>query len=129
MVFLNYIDIFTPWHLKILELFNDPKDFLSWKAQQGNVSFSGAGIRQQVALEAFPELKEKRDFVNLIVRDLNIRGLLIFDKLGGIVSDHYESRTTPIGKQFIAYIKKSTSKFGRFVRLILCSPLMARARD
>lgn len=104
MIFLNFIDTLTPWHLKILKLFNDP---VEWGKQNGitwpNWSAGGASMLLEHAL---PELKGRREFYDQIARDLYIRGLWNSESLHGMTTSHglFGSRSTAMGKNFIRFI-------------------------
>jgi hypothetical protein len=66
------------------------------------------GGASAVLYDAFPELKEKPDFAQQIIRDLSARGLSSdWDSMNvmGSRSGMFASRTTSIGKQFLEFIK------------------------
>jgi len=104
-MFLNYIDILTPWHLKLLGFFNDPKEW----GKKNNITFPNwmmAGPSSALEV-AFPELKDKREFYDQFVKDLSVRGLLHdaqFLHVSMSESGVFSSRTTEIGKKFIRFI-------------------------
>lgn len=104
-LFLSLIDTLTVWHLKLLELFNDPPAYLQkHKLQIGNISM---GAMSQLVENAFPELRGRRDLYDLIWKDLYSRALVTTDGLhtmmtgSGIVA----KRTTKIGILFLEFIK------------------------
>jgi hypothetical protein len=108
-MFLNYIDTFTEWHIRILMFFNDPR---GW-AKKHDIVFPqyAGGSASQVLEDAFPELREKQDFYVQIVKDLSDRGLMNNGRSLGVLSTTGEmlgSRTTRIGKRFIEFIEFST---------------------
>ncbi len=103
-MFLSFIDTLTVWHLKLLDLFNDPPTYI----QKHNLRFSvSMGAMSHLIESAFSELKGKRDLYDLIWKDLFSRALVTTDGLhtmmtgSGIVA----KRTTEIGRLFLDYIK------------------------
>jgi hypothetical protein len=55
----------------------------------------------------YPELQKRRDFYNLIVRDLHARGLFSSDTVQTMTTGGgmFASRTTRLGDQFLGFIK------------------------
>ncbi len=105
LMFLNFVDSFTPWHLAILKFFDNPKQW----GQQHGVSFSTpsfAGSLSQILEEAFVGLKGKRELYDLFVKDLFSHGLMNTESLHGVMSGSgiFASRTTAMGKQFLTFI-------------------------
>jgi hypothetical protein len=104
LMFLNFVDLFTTWHIRILMFLNKP---IAWAEKQG--------VRLPLSLEdylgetleiAFPELKGKKDFYTLIENDLDIRKLISIGNPRRPIAKPYlpRSLTTDIGKQFIKFI-------------------------
>jgi len=103
-IFLNQIDNFTTWHIKILHFIDDPQQW-----------FSNAGITPKdymmgslhsVIIDAFPELKDQDALLDIIWNDLNTAG---FHRTGSLKttmtsSGLYVSRTTDLGKEFLSFI-------------------------
>lgn len=106
LMFLNFIDKFTVWHLKILDLLNDPSDY----AHSRGMNFPDwhMGGVSTVIEHVFPELKGRREFYDLINKDLISSGLLMDSSLHGTMtgSGMLQSRSTAIGKKFISFISK-----------------------
>lgn len=104
LVFLNFIDSATPWHLIILKYFNNP---VEWGKKHG-VNFPNIPVGSlSSGLElAFPELQGKRETYNLFAKDLFNRGLLGTDSLHTSLSEGaiFASQTTSLGKQFLDFI-------------------------
>ncbi|HZS62004.1 MAG TPA: hypothetical protein VFA43_22220 [Gemmatimonadaceae bacterium] len=100
LVFLQAVDQFTPWHVRVLDLFQDPK------ARGFNSETWTAGSRAHVLEAAFPEIRAHPDFVRLLVRDLYTRGFLSVDSLGGQVSGSgmVQKLTTPLGDRFLRFV-------------------------
>jgi hypothetical protein len=104
-IFLNLIESFTLWHIKILQLFNNPKEWLEVnKIEKPN--YFAASLASVVEL-AFPELKGRNDLYELIWDNLYSSRLHDSGSLGGIVSENalWDSRTTLLGKRFLSFIK------------------------
>jgi len=103
-IFLNLIETFTIWHIKILKFFDDPKTwFHSNNRKISNYIYLGLS---DILEDAYPELKVKADFYNLIWLDLSRAGLHNTGSLKGIISSSglLVSRTTDLGKQFLDFI-------------------------
>lgn len=105
-IFLNLISDYTIWHVKILKLFNNPIDYFE-KHSLTVPNFMSASLSSILEI-AFPELKGKTDFYNLIWDDLHRAGL---HKTGGLQtmmssSGLMVSRTSDFGKRFLGFIEK-----------------------
>jgi hypothetical protein len=104
-IFLDYIDEFTPWHLRILAFFDAP---VEWARAQGIVLPDPhwyAGSPSQALEKAMPELVNRRQFYDVVVAGLENRKLLG----GGIhgmstVQGMIAQRTSPHGREFISFI-------------------------
>jgi polyhydroxyalkanoate synthesis regulator phasin len=106
-VFLRFIDELTPWHLRILDLFDGPEEW----ARRNKVKFPewGMGGGSTVLEFAFADLRGRRDFYDQVVSDLQVRGLLpqgafLHTTMSG--GAMIASRTTTMGKQFLKFIRK-----------------------
>lgn len=95
-MFLNFVDTFTVWHLRLLNLFHAP-------VRQKAV-FSGA--LSHVVEDAFPELRGRRGFYDQVWRDLYTRGLVNTESLHGLMSADglTDRRTSDLGGQFLSFI-------------------------
>lgn len=104
-MFLSFIETLTVWHLKLLELFNDPPQYL----EKQNISFTGysMGSMSHLVENAFPELRGRRDLYDLIWKDLYSRALVNTEHLHTMMtgSGIIAKRTTEIAIQFLNYIK------------------------
>lgn len=104
-MFLSLIDTLTVWHLKLLELFNDPSAYL----EKNKIQFTGysMGAPSHLVENALPEMKGRRDLYDLIWKDLYSRSLVTTEHLhvtmtgSGIIA----KRTTEIARLFLAYVK------------------------
>lgn len=107
LMFLQFIDELTPTHLAILALFNGP---IRWM-EQHKIQYPGWGMGgvSAVVEQCFPALRGKREVYEQVVRDLQARGLIhqgqfLNTTMSG--TGMVESRTTEIGKFFIAYVSE-----------------------
>lgn len=105
-VFLNLIDNFTIWHIKILHFFDDPKEWFA-KAQQTPPNLM-IGSMHRVLIEAYPELKKESELLNLIWRDLHNAGLHNSSELKATMSGDsvLSRRTSKLGKEFLDFIRE-----------------------
>lgn len=104
LMFLNYIDQFNEWHLKILWFLNNPNEAFIDKQRPNHYTGS-----KSLLLEAeYPELKIRRNFYNQIVKDLYSRGLINTESLNVTMTGDgmFSSSTTESGKNFIKLITK-----------------------
>lgn len=106
-MFLNFVDYFTAWHLRLLAFLQDPP---AWENRMG-VALPRGTIVSNIpsTLEAaFPDLRGRGDFCRQLVRDLYERGLTTLDAraLGTNVSPDapFQPRTTSLGTQFLDFI-------------------------
>ena len=95
-VFLSLVDSFTEWHLRLLKLFQAPPPL--------DVTLMGS--LSQVAETAYPEIKGKDAFRDLVWKDLFERRLVSTDHLHTSMSASSlkAKRTTDLGDEFIAFI-------------------------
>ena len=109
MIFLNYVDTFTSWHLRIMRFLDD----LQSHSQKYAAQHSGWDWDepQTVLEDVYPELNGKPGFQIQILRDLSERGLSRRDNLriSVMTTLHgrkavFVSQTTPMGKQFLEFI-------------------------
>jgi hypothetical protein len=105
-MFLNYVDDFTPWHLHILNFFDDPGE---WMRRKG-VPLPGwqAGAPASVLEHCMPELAGRRGFYDTILASLEQRGLLGSGGIHTMTSGPglFSSRTTTIGKEFLHFVSR-----------------------
>jgi hypothetical protein len=108
LMFLEFIDVLTPWHLRILRFFQNPSDW----AKNNNLQYPNWEIGRPLTFlrHAFPELTGREDFYELLIKDLFNRGLLQSPNLNEEMAAEglLMSRTTSFGNRFIAYIKTPT---------------------
>lgn len=107
-MFIQLVDEFTVWHIRILRFLQDPRSWLQQRdmhaPEHATVSFS----TEQVLLIAFPELKGQREFYVLVDTTLGRKGLT---KVGGMDTaiskrEALIKQTTEFGDRFLAFILK-----------------------
>ena len=104
-VFLNLVDTFTVWHLRLLDLLENP---VRWFQVHGEGPPSiHIGSLDSVIEAAFPELQGKRDFYDQVVKDLHDRGLIEIESVHTIMSGRglMEERASSMGLQFLRFIR------------------------
>ncbi|MBZ5668115.1 MAG: hypothetical protein LAO04_00065 [Acidobacteriia bacterium] len=106
LMFLNFIDTLTPWHLRILRFLQGPA---AYRAAKGMTSTNQAvGSPARVIEHTFPELRGQRAFYDQIVSDLFSRGLMNSEPSGlhamMTASGVLAKRTTPMGDAFLAFV-------------------------
>jgi hypothetical protein len=97
-IFLNFVDSFTEWHIRILRLFRAPP----------SASTILSGALSAVIERQYPELKNRREFYDQVWRDLFLRGLVNTEGLHVMMSGHglTQQRTTRLGSRFLDFISE-----------------------
>ncbi|MYC67557.1 MAG: hypothetical protein F4X12_14610 [Acidobacteriia bacterium] len=108
-MFLRYVDEFTPEHLGILTLFNDPTDWFAGRGLPFPDMYMG-GL-SHILEKAFPTLENEREIYDQIWKDLYQRGLVNTDGLHTTMSGHglRASRTSELGKAFLRFMRFTRS--------------------
>jgi hypothetical protein len=105
--FLNLVDNFSAWHIRILRLYDDP---VRWFQEQGKVApdFYTAGL-EAVMETAYPDLRGKREVYDIIWRELSQNGLLGGASLHAMMTGQglLQRKTTELGRQFLEFIAES----------------------
>jgi hypothetical protein len=102
-IFIDLVDTFTAWHLRILRLFQDPS---LWFETHG-LQLRGSSLA--LVLEAaLPELRGRRSFYEQIWHDLYTRSLVTIEGLHGMMTNQglSQKRTTDMGEQFLRFIEE-----------------------
>jgi hypothetical protein len=103
-IILNLIDQFTPSHLRLVTLWDDPP---AWFASHGIPQPQGAfATSRTVTVEAgLAEMQGRKDFYMLIASELNSAGMLTASLSGLVQPPSLMSRlTTDFGRQFVRFI-------------------------
>jgi hypothetical protein len=105
-IFLNQLDRFTVWHIKILSFIHSPRQWFKNFDKVPPDYMSGS--ISLVLEEAYPELKNQDALVEIIWNDLMNAGFHKTSGLKSIMSGNgiLSDRTTLLGKEFIAFITK-----------------------
>jgi len=107
-IFLNLIDRFTPSHLRLLTLWDDPP---AWFTSHGLTppQAAMAGSRTQTVEAGLPEMRDRKDFYLLIAGELGSAQMLTAS-LQGMVSGRalMDRLTTGFGRQFVKFISPRT---------------------
>ena len=103
-IFLNQLDSFTDWHIRILKFIDYPKEW--FKNSNLSLPVFVSGSTKSVIFTAFPNLKTQGALLDPIWRDLVNANFVDDDGLQGNVSSDsaLARRTTPFGREFIEFI-------------------------
>lgn len=105
-LFLNIVDSFTSWHIALLKLFQNPKQ---WAQNCGHTFPKWAmGGLTSVIEDAYPSLKGQQDLYRLVWQELFRSGLVNTDGFGVTMSvdGMLSKRTTAIGDRFLSFISE-----------------------
>lgn len=105
LMFLNFIDVLTPSHLRILKLFQAPVQFASARGKDfSHMSMGGLGHVIEIV---FPELRDQREYYDLVMADLFSRGLTNTQGANATMSGTglAAKRTTHLGDEFLGFIE------------------------
>ena len=108
-IFLNFVDRFTPSHLRLVTLWDDP---LAWFSLHGLTPPDGGFIGSRMAtVEAgLPEMRGRKDFYLLIASELGSVGMLTANLSGSVSPTALMDRlTTDFGRQFVRFISPRTT--------------------
>jgi len=106
MIFLNFVDTLTTWHMRILKFFDNPEIYI----KEANIKIPDwKEIRPiEVFFHLYPHFHDQPQIFNLMIQDLaDIKELLSEDKIRNRMQKMAYlriSHTTNLGKQFIKFI-------------------------
>lgn len=103
-IFLNQLDNLTIWHIRILKFIENPKNWFH-TFNRTPPSYGMASL-STLFIDAFPELKDKNDLLDIVWNDLRNAG---FHRAGDVNTSMtgdglFSERTTNLGQQFIKFI-------------------------
>ena len=103
MIFFDMIGKYSLWHIKILDYFQNP---LKFEIVQKSKSIYMMGSPKTVLYDVYPELRDKDEYVNRIVKELYADGLMSTGGLDVTMTGDgmVASRVTDMGKEFIKFI-------------------------
>ena len=104
-LFLNIVDIFTVWHIRLMKLFQDPQEWAN-KNNHKFPSFYSAGL-SRILESAFPELSGRRAFYDQLWQDVNNYGLTRTPSLHGMMTEQglMAKRLSELGEEFMRFIE------------------------
>jgi len=106
-IFLNQLDNFTTWHIRILKLIDNPKYW--YKRQEREQPNYMMGSISSMLKDAFPELKSQDELIEVIWNDLENVG---FHRTGSVKTTMsgdgvLSNRTTEFGQEFLDFISNN----------------------
>ena len=102
MIYLDLLDKYTLWHIRLLHLFSNPKEFQ--QVNVGNIMMGSASI---VVEQVYPEIAKEKALLDKIVKDLQIDGMMAegsYMHAGMTANGVVASRTTELGNSFLNFI-------------------------
>jgi hypothetical protein len=103
-IFLDLIDRFTPSHLRLLTLWDDPPAWFSSRDLKPPQDVM-AGSRTQTVEVGLPEMQGHKDLYLLIASELGAAGMLTASLPGMVSGTSLMDRlTTDFGRQFVRFI-------------------------
>jgi hypothetical protein len=103
-IFLSVVDGYTPSHLRLLTMLDDPHDWFSRHGLALPLAETG-GTQDMSVEEALPELHGRQDFYRLLANELNASGLLAAELPGPVNASYPMTRmTSDIGRQFVRFV-------------------------
>ena len=104
LMFLDFVDTFTTWHLRILRFYNDPE---RWGGEKG-YAYSVLSLKSSPCFleEIFPDLKGRHSFYEQIIKDLVAHGLIGSEVLAAtqFKIDFANAGITDLGNKLIRFI-------------------------
>jgi hypothetical protein len=109
-MFLSFVDSFTVWHIRMLNLFNDPQQWAAEHNHQFPETVVAGSLSNSILESAFPELQGKRAFYDQIWQDLHQKGLVNTDGLHTMMSGQglRAKRTSDLGTRFLRFVEESS---------------------
>lgn len=108
-IFLNLLDTFTVWHIKILHFIDNPSKWFKSAGQTPPQLLMGS--LSSVLKSAFPPLSGQQELLDVIWRDLHDNGL---HNTGGLMTTMsgdglLANRATQLGQEFLRFISTATT--------------------
>lgn len=105
-MFLNLIDELSCMHISILKFLDNPEEYYIINGIPRKSYYMGSP--STLLLEAYPMLKDDKEYMNKLVKDLYSNGLINIESLNISMTESgmYASRTTKFGKEFINFISR-----------------------
>lgn len=104
-MFVQLVDTFTEWHIRILKLFQDPRGWFETNNREPP-DFAITSSIGQLLTSAYPELKDRRELYDLIFGELESKGLYSGGGPHAMMSASgaFAKRTSELGDRFIQFI-------------------------
>lgn len=101
--FFRLVEQFSPAHLRLLAFMHDPGKPFDDRGERRPEVMGGQGY---ILEQALPEFADRRDWYDLLHSDLSAAALINSGGLSTVMSSagHYQSRTTPLGRRFLAFV-------------------------
>ena len=102
MIYLDLLDKYTLWHIRILHLFRNPKAF-----EQVDVSGIMMGSANIVVKQVYPEIANEPELLGKIVKDLQTDGMMPEGNfLGTMMTSNgiVSPRITELGSKFLDFV-------------------------
>ncbi|BCA26734.1 hypothetical protein [Metapseudomonas otitidis] len=105
-IFLNFVDISTVTHIRLLKLFDAPKEWFSLNSRP--MPYRPTVSLSQVVAHAMPDLFHERDILETVWADLYQRGLVAVQQLEQVLSQEscLSKQTTDFGSKLINFLSK-----------------------
>ena len=112
LMFLIYIDFFTPRHLELLKFFKDFRPRTPSNSGKVHLFFVNIDETRKIEAEqAFPGLSHNENIYNQVFADLFARGLIapnVPDRPGFLDKVKFDVAVTSLGQQFLDFITSPT---------------------
>lgn len=104
-LFIEMVDRFTPWHLRLLKMFHDPAGYMGrvGRTYKPAISASLGALIETV----FPELAGRRELYDRLWADVHAAMLTDTPSLSGMMTPEgaTQKRTNALGDKFLAFIE------------------------
>jgi hypothetical protein len=107
-MFLNIVDAMTPWHLRILKFFDEPRELVGRSILQMEITGVMAEPADVAIMMVFPKLNGRMEFIDKIIRDLEAHGLAQVNPKALMLHGFMDRGTSELGRQFLRYISEPT---------------------
>lgn len=103
-MFIRFVDEFTVWHLKAIQLVYAPEIVL--KQTGKDVKDIRTYMFIEMMLHVYPELKKKEGFIEQVINDLHNKGLMLakFEGVTYFGNDTFENLRKELGRKFYEFI-------------------------
>ncbi len=107
-MFVRFVEELAPLHLRILDLFNGPRRWLSAHGKLHIGERPEIGSLHDLLVLAYPDLREERDACDQCWADLYTNGLVSRERLTGptVGRGPLADLTTHRGKEFLRFIRE-----------------------